>query len=247
MTRYLLAFLSIFAVLSIAAPQANAAEFTDAQKAEINKLVEQYLLENGENILLSVNTYQAKVNEQDRMEAAKKAEAFLKKIENGRDLPSTGNPKGDITIVEFFDYNCGYCSRALEELETVLKDDDNIRVIFMDMPILGPPSSVASMWSLAAAEQDKYFEYHSALLKHKGKRDEKVFVKLAKEVGLDIKKLRKDKDSQKVRDIIETNLKLAQDVNITGTPGFIIAGQIYPGYMPAKDIQGVIKKAREKK
>ena len=248
MTRYLLTFLSIFAVLTMPAIKAHAAEeFTEAQKIEIKKMFEEYLLESGEKVLLSVNTYQAAIQEQDRIEAGKKAAEFLKKIEKKRDLPSTGNPKGDVLMVEFFDYNCGYCSRALEEIETVLKEDDNLRVIFMDMPILGPPSVVASMWSLAAANQGKYFEYHQALMKHKGQRDEKVLVKLAKEVGLDIDQLRKDKDSQAVKDIIDSNVNLAREVNITGTPGFIIAGQIYPGYMPADQIKTIIAEARKKK
>lgn len=247
MTRYLLTFLSIFTVLTMPTTQAVAQDFTEAQKTEIKKMFDEYLAQSGERILQSVNTYQAEVAEQDRIENGKKAEAFLKKLEGTRDLPMTGDPKGDVLMVEFFDYNCGYCSKALEEIETVLEGDDNLRVVFMDMPILGPNSVTAAQWSLAAAKQGKYFEYHRALMNHKGQRDEKVYTSLAKKAGLDVDQLKKDKDGDDIKAIIDTNIGLAKDIGINGTPGFVIAGQLYPGYMPADQIKKIIADARAKK
>lgn len=243
MTRFILTVLS-FALIMPAS--ALAQEFTDAQKAEINAMMEEYLLNNGEKILESVNKYQAEIQEQDRIEASKKAEGFLKEIKNKNDLPMAGNPKGDVTIVEFFDYNCGYCRQALEELNTVLKDDKNVKVIFMDMPILGPASLEATKWSLAAHNQGKYFEYHSAILNHNGQKDEASLEKLAKKVGLDVKQLKKDKDSKEVQETIDQNLAQANTMGIRGTPGFIIAGQIYPGFVEAEQIKEFLADARKK-
>ena len=221
---------------------AMAQEFTSAQKAEIQKMFKDYLMNNGEVIIESVESYQVKAEEESRKLADEKASKFINDLPDN--LPMTGNPKGDITLIEFFDYNCGYCRRALEEIQTVLKTDDNLKVIFMDMPILGPSSLEVSKWSLAAHEQDKYFDYHQALLNHTGQKTEKVMADLAEKAGLDVEKLKKDKDNEKIENTLKANVEAAQDMNIRGTPGFIIDGKIYPGYMPASRIKQILKEAR---
>lgn len=238
--------MSILSVALFAPTETRAEKFNDAQKTEINKMFEAYLLSNGELILESVNKYQAKIEEDDRKEASVKAGEFLKILENKKDLPMTGNPKGDVTLVEFFDYNCGYCRKALEEIKTVLKDEKNLKVIFMDMPILGPQSLEAAKWSLAAHKQGKYFEYHQALLEHNGPKNEKSLKKLAKDVGLDVKKLEKDKDDEDIAKLLNDNIRQAKSIGITGTPGFILDGQLYPGFMQATQIQSYIDEARKK-
>lgn len=149
-------------------------------------------------------------------------------------------------MVEFFDYNCGYCRKALEEIKIVLKDEKNLKIIFMDMPILGPPSLEAAKWSLAAHKQGKYFEYHQALLEFDGQKNEKTLKKLAKKVGLDVKKLEKEKDSKDIAAILDKNIQQAQNLGIRGTPGFILDGQLYPGFMPAAQIKQYIADARKK-
>lgn len=242
MNRILLTSLSILAITG-ASVSAHAQEFTDAQKSEIKKMFDEYLLNSGKNVLESVNKYQAELEEKDRAEASLKAKAFVDKIAD-KNLPMAGNPDGDVTLIEFFDYNCGYCSKALEEIQTVLKKDDNVKVIFMDMPILGPSSAEIAKWSLAAHNQNKYFEYHQAIFDHKGEKSPETLEKIAKDLGLDVKKLKADKDSDDIQKMINDQVKQAQEIGIRGTPGFIVAGELFPGYMPATEILKIIKEAR---
>ncbi len=246
MFRFLtLILISIISIPALAiATSAKAQEFTAAQKAEIVKMFDAYLAENGEKIIDSVDTYQNKQAEADKVESEKLAKTFLKELEAKDNLPMTGNPKGDITMIEFFDYNCGYCRRALEEIVDVLEDDKNLKVIFFDMPILGPASLEASKWSLAAHNQDKYFEYHQALLEHKGQKTENVYKKIANDLKLDFDKLKTDKDSDEIEKTLKENVAAAQAMNIRGTPGFIINGKIFPGYMPASRITEILKNER---
>lgn len=230
---------------SIAAPSlAIAQDFTAKQKQEIETMFKDYLLENGEVLLESVNKYQGELVAKEQEAANELAAGFVKALDQRGNLATAGNPEGDITIVEFFDYNCGYCSRALEEIETLLEDDDNIRVIFMDMPILGPPSLEASKWSLAAQKQGKYWDYHRAIMNFEGPKDEDSLSKLAKELGLDVDQLKKDKDSEDIAAQLNKNIEEAQALNIRGTPGFIIDGKISPGYIPAAEMKRIIKEAR---
>lgn len=244
MTR-IFTFLTVLLTLSlIVTPHAQAQEFSDKQTAEINKLIEAYLIENGETVIKSVEAYQNKQDEEARKNSEIKAKEFLTDLNKKDSFPMAGNPKGDVTIVEFFDYNCGYCTRALEELVTVIDKDKNLKVIFFDMPILGPNSLEASKWSMAAHKQGKYFEFHQKVMKHQGQKDEKVMEKIAKDIGLDLDKLMKDKDSKEVADLLQNNVQQAQAMNIRGTPGFIIDGQIFPGYMPADRILEIIEEAR---
>ncbi len=242
MSRFLLTSLSVLAILGTS-HQAQAQEFTDAQKAEIKKMFDEYLVNSGETILKSVNQYQAELEARDKAEAKVKAQEFIATLE-GKNLPMAGNPDGDVLIVEFFDYNCGYCRKALDEIQTVLKDDDNVKVIFMDMPILGPSSMTAAQWSLAAQKQGKYFEYHQAIMDHNGEKSDAVLEKLAKDVGLDVDQLKKDKDDKETIAQIEDQIRQAQNIGIRGTPGFIVAGELFPGYIPAAQIQDIVEKAR---
>ena len=241
MKKLIALFTLTFIMLSSAS---YAEEFSKAQKAEIQKMFKEYILNNGETIIESVESYQVKKEEESRKQSDKKAASFMKEIEDNKNLPMTGNADGDITLLEFFDYNCGYCRRALEEINKVLEKDDQLKVIFLDMPILGASSMDVSKWSLAAHEQGKYFEYHQALLNHNGQKTNKVIEDLAKKVGLDFEQLKKDKNSKEIADTLNKNVTQAQEMGIRGTPGFIIDGKVYPGYMPAARIEQIIKDAR---
>lgn len=241
MTR-ILTFLALTIFL---VPIANAQEFTKEQTTQIEKMFEKYLLENGETIIQSVEKYQDKQDAETRKKAEENAKPFLEALNKQTNLPMAGNKEGDITLIEFFDYNCGYCRRALEELVTVLDKDKNVKVIFFDMPILGPSSLEASKWSLAAHKQGKYFEYHQALLNHEGQKDEATFEKLAKDLGLNVKQLKKDKDDKEINKILKNNVEQANSLGIRGTPGFIINGKIFPGFMPASRILEILKAERK--
>ncbi len=236
----LLAFILIFPATTM------AQSLSDAQKAEIDRMIKDYVMNNGKAIMDSVNDYQTELEAEQLAESSKKAADFVRKIDAENTLPMTGNPKGDITLVEFYDYNCGYCRKALEAIEETLKVDDNIKVIFVDMPILGPASYEAAKWSLAADKQGKYFEFHKALLNHNGSKNLATLKKIAKNLGLDLKKMEADKDSTQISNILEENINTAQAIGVRGTPGFIIDGTLYPGYMSSAQIKEIIKEARAK-
>lgn len=244
MTRYLTVLIALALVGSFSVAPAKAQEFTDAQKAEIQKMFDEYLSQNGEAIINSVNTFQAKQMEEQQAAANEKAKSFMADIKKSDNNAIAGNPDGDVTVVEFFDYNCGYCRKALMEVEKLLEADKNVKVVFIDMPILGPQSMEASKWSLAATKQNKYFEYHRAIMNHSGPKDESSLMKLATEVGLDVDQLKVDKDSAEIDSIIQKNLDQAASIGIQGTPGFIIESEVARGYITADQMQEIIKKFR---
>lgn len=226
-------------------PVAQAQEFTKEQQAQINKMIETYLLENGEVVLKSVETFQAKKDVETEKINNAKAKEFFDTIADDDKLPMTGNKDGDITLVEFFDYNCGYCHRALEEVIAVVGKDKKLKVVFFDMPILGPSSLEVAKWSLAAHNQGKYFEFHKAAMSYGGQKDDAAMEKISKNLGLDIEKMKEDKNSKVIADTLQKNIEQAQSLNIRGTPGFVIGGKIYPGYMPAENILEIIATARK--
>lgn len=232
---------------AIALPTAARAEMTAEQKEEVQKLVHEYILEHGELLIESVNKYQSKQEEETNAKAEVKAKELLAKLKEDKNAAIAGNPEGTITMVEFFDFNCGYCKKAFEEIQKVIKEEKDVKVVLYDMPILGPDSLESSKWALAAKKQNKYFEYHTALMNHQGGKDEATFKKLAVEAGLDAEKLAKDKDDPSVEEEIKTHIATAQELGIQGTPGFLINEKIFRGYIPYDVIQSTLKEERAKK
>lgn len=238
----------ILALLTAAAfsPAAAQAEMSAAQKAEIEALVKEYILNNGQILIESVNNFQKKQEEEANKQAEVKAKELLASLKGEKMMAATGNPDGDVTIVEFFDYNCGYCKKAYDEIVQLLKEDKNVHVVFYDMPILGPESVEAARWSLAAKKQDKYFDYHVAIMNHVGAKNEETYKELAEKAGLDAEKLAKDKASPAIEEEIQKHIQMAQDLGIQGTPGFLINETIFRGYIPYDVMKEAIKDARAK-
>ena len=138
-------------------PSVARAEMTAEQKKEVEALVHQYVLEHGELLIESVNKYQAKQEEETNKQAGVKAKALLESLKTEKNAAIAGNPNGTITMVEFFDFNCGYCKKAFEEIQKVIKEEKDVKVVLYDMPILGPDSLESSKWALAAKKQNKLF------------------------------------------------------------------------------------------
>lgn len=236
------------AVLSVFVPAAHAAEsvLTVAQKEEIKALVAEQIKASGKDIMDSVRAYQ----EEEAKQADVKAEAKIKDVMaelTAANLPSVGNPAGDVTIIEFFDYNCGYCKKVLPELQKLVQDDKNLRIIFKEMPILGPTSKTAAEWALAAHKQGRYFEFHAALMDFKGAKSEEVFTKIAKDLALDVEKLKVDAASKDVQDAITKSMSIAESIGIQGTPAFIVNGKLSRGYLGDGGLKAAIEEARNKK
>ena len=213
-------------------------------KTEVESIIKEYLNNNPEVILDSLEAYR----EAQRREFQAATEA---RIKNGMDqlvsglAPSIGNPKGDVTVIEFFDYNCGYCKRAVPDIQELVKNDKNVHVIFKEMPILSPNSVVAAKWALAADKQDKYFEYHAALMKHRGNITLSVLKDIAKDLSIDIEKLEKDANSEDLADALSKEQDLARELGVQGTPAFIINGTFLPGYLGPDGLKDAVENARK--
>lgn len=226
-------------------PAATAANLGPADTKAIEKIVHDYLLKNPEVLIeamTELDTKQAAAKKKEQNSAiAKHHDAIF----NDPTSFVAGNPKGDVTIVEFFDYNCGYCKRAFAPLMNTINDDGNVRLILKEFPILGPTSVVATHATLAAEKQGKYFEMHKAIYLHKGSLDEDAVMALAKGVGLDTAKLRRDMKDPEIDKIITRNEKLASELGISGTPSFIIGDTPHPGALSADELKAAIKAARD--
>lgn len=225
-------FVLLFVTVALFTPTIAKAEMTADQKKEVEALVREYILNNGDVLIESVNKFQSKQEEVANKAAKEKAAEFLKTIKDDKNLAIAGNPKGDVVVVEFFDYNCGYCKKALEEIQKLVKEDPNVKVVLYDMPILGPSSLEIAKWALASRSQGKYFEYHTALMFHSGEKDETTFKKLAEDVGLDAEKLLKDKSDPAIEAEIKKHIETAQSLGFSGTPGFLINDNVFRGYIP---------------
>jgi protein-disulfide isomerase len=207
------------------APAAQAADprvFSPEQKRAIEEIVKDYLIANPEVFLEVQQSLEAKMEkiQAERIKAAIAQNA--RDIYHSADAPVAGNPKGDITVVEFFDYNCGYCKRGFPELAKLIDKDPKVRVVLKELPILSKGSEEAARVALAARLQGKYWEVHRALLESKGQASEAVALKIAEKLGLDMAKLKKDMDSPEIKAEIERVRELANKMGINGTPHFLV-------------------------
>lgn len=226
--------------------QAAAAEpFSADQKSALDAAIRDYILTNPEVIIESLNAMQAR---QELAEKARQRAALADLQEqitgNGND-PVIGNPDGDITVVEFFDYQCGYCKRMVEPVMQLLKQDPNVRWVMKELPILGPASVTAAHASIAAQNQGAYQEFHVALMGYRGRLSDDVVFQTALEVGLDLDKLKADMTSPKTQKTIEDATLLARSLGVNGTPAFIIGEELLPGAVSLETLTEQIEAARK--
>jgi protein-disulfide isomerase len=208
--------------------------FDESQKDEIRAIIKDYLLKEPEVLreaLMELNRKQEVAAEEER----KKALSSLYKEQTPY---SFGD--GNITVVEFFDYNCGYCRKAFEEVTELTKQDKDLRVVFIEFPILSEGSRVASQAAIASTKQNKYWEFHQALMRHNGPIQSEAVFKVAGDIGLDIEKLKADMQAPEVDELIEKNLQLGTAMGVQGTPAFFIGDQAIPG-APA-ELQTMLQK-----
>jgi protein-disulfide isomerase len=215
------------------------------QVQAIERIVHDYLLRNPQVILDAVEKLEQKRN--DEAQAAAKSAITERRNEllHDPDTPVAGNPNGDVTIVEFFDYRCPYCKQVEPALAQLRKDDPQLRFAYKEFPILGPESVIASRAALAARKQDKYQQLHDALMHAHGRLDEATVLKIGAEAGLDVKRLKADMDSPDIEDIIGRNMDLARALNITGTPGFLVGDQLVPGAVDLPTLKKLVAEARK--
>ena len=195
---------------------------------DLENIIKNYILENPEIIIESLEKFTANQKEREKKSFVSILNNFneTKVYEN---LPRIGNLESQLIIVEFIDYNCGYCKKTLPTISKLIKNFDNIQIVFIDYPILSDSSEIAARASLAANEQNAYFEFHTILLNNTKSINENFLYKTAENLELDIEKFKKDMSSTKIKNNIIKNIKFANSLKIRGTPTFIIGNQILPG------------------
>ena len=209
--------------------------------AALDSAIHDYLRRNPEAVGEALAAFQVKQQRQQQQQAQAAVGGEASKIYDDPASPVAGNPNGNETIVEFFDYSCHYCKQIHPDLQTLIKDDSQVKIIFKDIPILGQGSVVAAKAALAAKMQGKYMPMHDALLDYKGQFDDAAVQQLAQNVGLDYAKLKTDMESPDVRKQLDANAQLANTLDIHGTPSLIINKQIYPGAIPLAELKEKVK------
>ena len=210
-------------------------------KNELEKIIEEYLLENPEVLIESLENYRNKQEAQFEENKRKFITSFYKNKKH-ETLPYAGKSDGPIIITEFIDYNCGYCKKTLLSINELLKKYKNLKVVFIDFPILSESSYSAAQAAIAAYKQNAYFKYHSALLNSNKKISNSYLLELAKNFNLDLVKFEKDMKSKNTANLIENNIKFARQLNIRGTPTFIINKEIYAGAYDTKKLEEILNK-----
>lgn len=228
----------VAAGLLLGAP-AKAEDFT---KAQINELIHDYIMNNPQVILDAVDAYQKKNIADRQAEALERNHDELFRDENS---PVLGNPKGDITVIEFFDYNCHYCKDVYTMLVKLTEEDKNLKVIFKDFPILGPTSQTSAKWALAAHRQKKYFDFHKAMMDHRGPLKNEDIEKAAEKIGLDMAAARSYVDGTSAMMQLERNRTLAAQMSFNGTPSFVINDESFSGVPDIDEMRSKIAAKRK--
>jgi protein-disulfide isomerase len=223
------------------------AQSVDPETAKVEKIVRDYLIRNPEVLLEAMQALKEKQQvEQDRV-----AQAGIRANRDAlfKDPNSfvAGNPNGNFTVVEFFDYRCGYCKQARPAVAEMLKRDPNLRLVLKEFPILGPDSLTASRAAVAAmvGQNDKYYAFHQALYDYKAALNDDAVLSIARSTGLDIDKLKQDMKDPKVDQILAENRALGDKLSINGTPAFIIGNTLMPGAAPVESLMAAVAQARQ--
>ena len=228
----------LFTILGIST--FSFSEEIQINKDKLNDLIKDYILENPEILLKSIENYRKNVEkENERKIESKLFEHYEKKVFDA--LPYIGNKKSSLLLVEFIDYNCGYCKKTIKTVNKLVNNIDNLKIAFIDFPILSDTSLLAAKAALAAESQDSYFAYHSKLLEYKGPINEEFLISVAEILKLDIKIFKEDMISQRVEKEIKKNLEIARSLNIRGTPTFLFKDYILAGAYEYEKLESLIK------
>lgn len=241
----LISFLMSSALVTTAMAQQarpSAQTFSPAQKAAIEAIVRGYILEHPEIIPEAIDALQTKM-------AANAIAQNRAALFNDPDSVTIGNPKGDVTVVEFFDYTCGYCKMMAPSFKRLVAADKNVRVVFKEWPVRGAVATTASRAAVASRAQGtgKYLAFHDALYAVPGQLSEAAIFDAAKAAGLDVARLRKDMQSPVVDAVLDRNHELGSALELRGTPALIINDRLIPGALAYEELVKQVKAARAAK
>ncbi len=224
-----------------------ANEFTKEQKQNVRDMIKSYLMENPDVLAEALENMQFHL----QAEALHKQKNTIS--QNAKDLyhnahdHSIGAENAPITIVEFFDYNCGYCKRNFDTVMQIQMENPDVRIVFKEFPILSELSQTASQYALAIKDKTHYIAFHSALMQHSGRLSEARIRTLVSESGADIQAVDKARNDATIKTHIENTHTLARKIGIMGTPAFIIGDTLYPGALEKEELERAIELARTAK
>ena len=228
-------------------PNSSSPDLSPAQRLAIEKLIGEYLRENPDVVIDAVRAFQAREQAQQQQRGRATVASLKNELETDPTSPVVGNPDGNVTIVEFFDYRCHFCKRVFPSMRELLKKDKNVRYVMKEFPILSPESELAARAALVVWKYDKpkYFAFHSDMMATHGGLSESKIMRFAAKRGLNVERIRREMNSQEVSTIIKRNFDLARKLGIRGTPGFVVAGTLVPGAIDLRTLRRMIADARK--
>lgn len=226
--------------------QQTNAQAAAQDKAAVKRMVEEVLEENPQLLMDALDNLRKKMEAEKEFGGRDILSKLRHELERDPRTYIAGNPQGDVTIIAFFDYRCGFCKRSHPIMQELLIKDPNIRLALKEFPILGPDSLVASRAAIAAMTQQKYLPFHDALMLSQGTLSPERVLRIARDSGLDIAELRKDMDDPAIEQTIKRNHEIAQSLAISGTPSYIIGDTLVPGYVDLQELQKLVAAARRK-
>lgn len=226
--------------------QTGDAQFTDAQREAIRAMIREFILRNPETLIEALDGLDARRQAESERRAREALIARREQLLNNPANPVLGNPNGDATLIEFFDYRCPYCKRMHEPLGELERSDPRLRFVHIHYPVLGPDSVFASRAALAARPQNRYPQFHNALMSARGNLDEAAVMRIAASVGLDVQRLRRDMSAPSIDRELQAARTLAEELGISGTPAFVVADTLVPGAVDLAVLRDLIARARQR-
>jgi protein-disulfide isomerase len=237
--------LGLVTALALAGPSVAAEPLTPDQKAAVEKIIHDYFLQHPDFMVEVLQAAESKLKADKAQDAKQAISQHRDELLHDANTPVAGNPAGDVTIVEFFDYRCPYCKAVEPSLETLLKEDPKLRIVYKEFPVLGEASVYASRMALAARQQDRYRQFHDAMIATKGDINTEVIDRVAKSAGVDVAKAKAAMAAPEIDALIKRNYTLADALDISGTPAFIIGDTLVPGAADIAQLRELIAAARK--
>lgn len=221
----------------------QADQYSAADREQIEALIRDYLLENPEVIVEAIGVYQQRQSDAEAAAAARAIDELMPALAFDDNSPIGGNPDGDVTVVEFFDYRCGYCKQVGPQVQSLIESDPGVRFVYKEWPILGPESVVAARAALASREQGLYDAYHEALMNARTITEASI-MEIATDVGLDIDRLTIDMQSPAIDEHLQKTRELASRLGINGTPAFVFGNELVKGAVSGGQMVQLVEAAR---
>lgn len=221
-----------------------AQEFTSQQNEQIKNMIGEYLFKNPQTLREAITALQAYEQNQQQLAARGALATHGASLYRSPHSFVAGNPNGDVTLIEFFDYNCGFCRRALDDILTLIDTDSNLKVIFKEFPILSEGSAFAARAAMASIKQGKYMEFHTALMQLRGSAEKNSVLELAEEIGLDVEKLQQEMKSDYISEEITKAQQTATAIGVNGTPAFVLGDRVIGGAVGIEELRRHIAEIR---